>query len=354
MNKQKQWICRRHKAVRDLAYLVLYPYMRRKYGVTVEKFKEQGDRPYLIVMNHQTAFDQFFVGCAFQGPVYYIASEDLFSMGWVSGLIRWLVNPIPIKKQTNDLKAVKTCLRVAREGGTICLAPEGNRTYSGKLCYIKPAIVKLLRALKLPLAIFRIEGGYGVQPRWCDEVRKGKMHAYVSRVVEPEEYAGLTDQQLLALITEEMNTNEASVKGEYHHKNLAQYLERAIYVCPRCGLSEFESSRDLITCKKCGRQVRYLPTKELAGGILRFRFGLWRIGMTIRMILCAAWILPILSGSRPIATPPPLRRCCSIGKRCRSGKRLAFAFMATASRWMRIWCFPSPKPMPLRCWAAIS
>lgn len=268
--KKKQWILPRHRLIRNLAYLVMYPYMRLKCGVTIEKFKEQGGRQYLIVMNHQTVFDQFFVGCAFKGPVYYIATEDIFSMGWLSSLIRWAVNPIPIKKQTNDLKAVKTCIRVVKEGGTIALAPEGNRTYSGRLCYIKPSIVKLMRVLKLPLAIFRIEDGYGVQPRWCDDIRKGKMRAYVSRVVEPEEYAALSDEEMLALIQKELGVDEARVSGEFHHKNLAQYMERCLYVCPQCGLTTFESERDTLTCKKCGLKVRYLPTKELEGVPFRF------------------------------------------------------------------------------------
>jgi len=120
--KTKKWMKFRHRVVRNLAFCVLYPYSKWKYGITVEKFREQGDRSYLILFNHQTAFDQFFVGMAFKGPVYYVASEDLFSMGWVSKLIRWVVAPIPIKKQTTDLNAVMNCIRVAREGGTIAIA----------------------------------------------------------------------------------------------------------------------------------------------------------------------------------------------------------------------------------------
>ena len=272
--KKEHWVLPRHRVVRNLAYWVMYPYMRCKLGVRIEKFKEQGDRPYLVVMNHQTVYDQFILGCAFKGPVYYIATEDIFSMGWVSKLIRWLVNPIPIKKQTNDLKAVKDCIRVAREGGTIALAPEGNRTYGGELCYIKPSIVKLMRVLKLPLAIFRIEGGYGVQPRWADDVRKGKMCGRVSRVVEPEEYAALSDEEMLELIRQELNVKEAAVNGTFRHRNLAQYLERVIYTCPQCGLAPHRSERDLLSCTVCGRQVRYLPTRELAavGYTLPFRF----------------------------------------------------------------------------------
>ena len=205
--KKAKWMKTRHKVVTELLRHVLGPYCRWKYGITIEKFKEQGNRPYLIIMNHQTGFDQFFVGVCFNRPVYYIATEDIFSMGWASKLISWLVAPIPIKKQMTDLQAVMTCARVAKEGGTIALAPEGNRTYSGKTVSMNPAIAKLVRTIKLPLAIFRIEGGYGVQPRWSDVIRKGKMRAYVSKVIEVEEYKKLSDAELFALIQKELDVN---------------------------------------------------------------------------------------------------------------------------------------------------
>ena len=265
MKQKKKWMRLRHRIVRNLAYCLIAPFTALKCGVRVEKFKAQGNRPYLIIMNHQTVFDQFFVGMAFRGPVYYLATEDIFSNGLISKLLRWAVAPIPIKKQTTDVHAVMNCIRVAKEGGTIALAPEGNRTYSGRTCYFKPSIMALVRKLKLPLAIFRIEGGYGVQPRWSDVVRRGKMRAYVSRVVEPEEYAKMTNEEFHALISEGLFVDEAVVSGEFHHKNRAEYLERAMYVCPFCGLSTFESHGDLIECKKCGRKLRYLPTKELKG-----------------------------------------------------------------------------------------
>ena len=271
VNNQR-WIQPRHRIVTDILRAVIGPYAMLKYGVKVTKFQEQGNRQYLVVMNHQTPFDQFFVGMAFQGPVYYIATEDIFSIGFVSSLIRYLVAPIPIKKQTMDLKAVKTCLQVAKEGGTIALAPEGNRTYSGKTEYMNPSIAKLAKKLKLPIAIFRIEGGYGVQPRWSDVVRRGKMRAYVAKVVEPEDYEQLSNEQLFEIIRDGLYVNEACADGQFHHKKRAEYLERAIYVCPYCGLSKFESQGHLITCTSCGRKVEYASTKELKGQGFSFPF----------------------------------------------------------------------------------
>ncbi len=271
-SKNKKWLRFRHRIVRNIAYALLYPYSRIKYGITVTKFKEQEKRPYLVLMNHQTAFDQFFVGMAFKGPIYYLASEDIFSNGFVSSLIKYLVAPIPIKKQTTDLKAIMTCLRVAKEGGTIAIAPEGNRTYSGQTEYMSPSIVLLARKLAMPIVLYRIEGGYGVHPRWSDVVRKGKMKGYVSRVIYPEEYKKLSDDELFKAISDELYVNEAVADAVFQHKKAAEYLERALYVCPYCGLSEFESHNDVVECKKCKRRIHYLPTKELSGEGFEFPF----------------------------------------------------------------------------------
>lgn len=263
--KQKKWMKFRHRVVRNIAFCILYPYSRMKYGIKVEKFREQGDRPYLILFNHQTAFDQFFVGMAFRGPVYYVASEDLFSMGWVSKLIRWAVAPIPIKKQTTDLNAVMTCIRVAREGGTIAIAPEGNRTFSGETVYMSDAIAPLAKKLKLPIALYRLEGGYGVQPRWSDEVRKGKMRGYVAHVIEPEEYAAMSNEELFARIKEQLYVNEANDNHRFRSERQAEFLERALYVCPDCGFVKLESHGNEIHCTKCGKTFVHGEDKRITG-----------------------------------------------------------------------------------------
>ncbi len=263
--KKKKWLKFRHRVVRNIACVILHPYSRLKYGIQIEKFKDQKKGPYLILYNHQTPFDQFFVGIAFKGPVYYLATEDIFSKGWISSLIRWLVAPIPIKKQTTDLTAVKNCLRVAREGGTICIAPEGNRTYSGRTEYMSPAIGALAKKLGLPIALYRIEGGYGVQPRWSDGVRKGKMKGYVSRVIEPEEYKKLSADELFDLIEKGLFVDENRVDGVFRSPKRGEYLERMVYVCPFCGLSSFRSEGSGITCLTCGAAVEYNEDKTLTG-----------------------------------------------------------------------------------------
>lgn len=270
--KKETWTKKRHHVVIAVLRPFLVPYIRLRYGIRVEKFKEQGKRPYLVLLNHQTPFDQFFVGAAFRGPVYYMATEDIFSMGWVSSLIRWLIAPIPIRKQTTDVAAVMNCMRVAREGGTICIAPEGNRTYDGRTVYMNPAIAGLARKLKLPIALVRIEGGYGVQPRWSDGVRRGKMRGFVSQVIEPEEAAALGNEGLMERIRQGLYVDENVADGLFKSKKRAEYLERAIYVCPKCGLSQFESKGIHTRCCKCGLTVTYNEDKTIEGVDCGFPF----------------------------------------------------------------------------------
>ena len=261
--KRKPWVRPRHKVISVLARPIVALIAALKYHAKIDRFSQEDGRNWLVLSNHQTDFDQFFVGLAFHGPVYYVAMEDLFSNGFISKVIQYLVAPIPFKKASADLRAVMNCIRLARQGGTIALFPEGNRTYSGKTCYINPSVASLAKKMGLPIAIFRIEGGYGVKPRWAYKARGGQMRAGVRRVIEPEEYKNLTKDELYDLICRELWVDETLDKGLYPSAAAAEGLERVLYVCPDCGLSSFETHGDLLTCQHCGKQHRYLPDKRL-------------------------------------------------------------------------------------------
>ena len=263
--KTKKWIRPQHKIVVPVLRELFRPIALWMYHIKIEKFKEEDGRQYLVLANHQTGFDQFFPSLAFKQHLYYVASEDIFSMGWVSRLIQWIAAPIPIKKQVTDIRAVMNCMRVSKEGGSIAIFPEGNRTFSGETGAINPAIGGLAKKLGLPIAFFKIEGGYGIQPRWSDVRRKGKMRAYVSSVLEPEEYKTWSNDELYQYIRKALYQNEANSEASYFHKKSAEYLERVLYVCPQCGITHFESNGDTVKCTSCGRTAKYLPNLEFSG-----------------------------------------------------------------------------------------
>lgn len=260
--QQQRWCLPRHKRLRKLIWLPVWLLTHLRYPVKIENAPD--DRQALILFNHQTALDQFLVALAFPQPVYFVASEDLFSIGPLARAMEYVVAPIPIKKQATDIRAVKTCLRAAKEGGTLAIAPEGNRTYSGRACHMNPAIGSLAKKLGLPVLLFRIEGGYGVHPRWSDGVRKGPMRAYISERIEPEELKKLRPEELCERIRKGLAVDETRIPGRYRGKNKAEFIERMLYVCPKCGLARFESKGDTVRCLSCGLEVRYEEDKTLA------------------------------------------------------------------------------------------
>lgn len=276
MASQRKWIRFRHKVSHVILTLPIYAITKLRYKAVCDRFKEGKDREYTILYNHQTPFDQFFVGLSFRKVIYYVASEEVLTMGILSSIIRFLVAPIPIRKQTRDFTAVKTCINIAKEGGSICIAPEGNTTFSGKTTFIEPSIVPFVRKLHLPLVLYRIEGGYGAHPRWTDVTRQGKVHGYVSRVVETEDYDKMTDDELYKIITEGLYVDECKssfMPGvRYKSGKRAEHIERALYVCPDCGLSRLVSSKAEFKCTKCNKTYIYGEDKKITGAGFESRF----------------------------------------------------------------------------------
>jgi len=264
----------RHSVIYRLAYPVIRALCRITYpGLELKPFPEGKEGQYLFIYNHQTPMDQFFISILSGKPVYHIATEDIMSNGWISKLLSWTVAPIPILKQMKDMKAVKNCVSVARQGGSIAVAPEGNRTFSGRTTHFGIGIVKLVKLIRLPVAIVRIEGGYGVEPRWAGGTRKGLIRACVSEILRPEEYLDMDQDALYRKLKDALWEDESGPGGSYVSDRPAEYLERLFYVCPVCGFSEFVSEADKVSCKSCGLTFRYTDRRELIDTEGRTGFG---------------------------------------------------------------------------------
>lgn len=263
MNKRdKMWVKLRHKIVFALLRPFFAVFLFIKYGYRFTKWKCSLKKPYLILSNHITTLDPFMVALSFNIPLYYIAGDDLFSFKFFSPIIKYLVAPIPKTKSASDFQTIRDCYKIAAQGGSICVFPEGNRVYNGVTTHIPFSIVKLVRMLKLPLLLYKIEGGFGVQPRWAKDIRRGKMFGGVYRALSYDEYKLMSDDSLYSYIKDNLYSNafnEAQIsKNLYKSKYRAEYLERFLYACPQClSFSTLKSNGTQILCNKCGLDVVY-------------------------------------------------------------------------------------------------
>ena len=245
----------------------------KKYGYKAENYKLDRKQNYLIICNHSCSLDPFMLGKSFFRPIYFVASDDLLKNGFISKIMKHTVAPIPIRKGTMDISSIRNCISIAKEGGTIGIFPEGNRTYSGEISYLGINLVKFIRKLDLPLIIYHIDGGYGLDPRWGKKSRRGKgSRGYVQRVLSKEELCSLKDEELLKII----NTNlsqEISPSLRFKSKEKAEYLERVLFVCPKChALETLVSEKNAIRCKCCSLEATYEEDLSFSSNEPSFKF----------------------------------------------------------------------------------
>lgn len=124
----------------------------------------------ILVANHLSNLDPFFVALACGQEVYFMAKEELFN---VSRFFRWLItfwNAIPLPRSQVQTTLLKKCLALLKENKTLVMFPEGTRNKSDDILLpFKPGIGYLAingQVPVIPVAIF------GVREVWRGRLAK--------------------------------------------------------------------------------------------------------------------------------------------------------------------------------------
>lgn len=253
------WTKFRHKVVNFLLKPFFALVLKCKYGFRYKKYKLDKTKPYLILSNHQTLADQFFLSVMFNRPIYFIARSDLFSMSLVSKVLRYLVAPIPKNKVTKDTQTIRISRQIIKENGVVGLFPEGNLTFSGTTEYIDKSTAKFVKMLKATVLFVNIKGGYGVSPRWGAKVRhKGKITAEVVEQLDCDQYENMSTEQLYEHILSTLYVSDTQTEQKFISARKGEYLETVVFHCPKCGaLNSFDSSGSQAVCAQCGYTLTY-------------------------------------------------------------------------------------------------
>ena len=241
------------------AYRVMYPMARHlmKWLLNYEAVpgpKVEG--PCLILSNHVTDFDPFLVGLSFPSHMYFVAGENVLRMGFLSKIAVRYASLIQRVKGTTDAEAALQILRTLKKGRNVCMFAEGNRTFTGETLPIAPATAKLVKLSRVTLVTYRLVGGYLTTPRWSVHRRKGRVSGGPVGVYSPEELKGMSEAEVLDLLRRDLYENAYETQNKapvaYKGKALAETLETALYLCPRCHkIDTLHSRGDRFSCD-CG------------------------------------------------------------------------------------------------------
>lgn len=216
----------------------------------------------VLLGNHSSVLDPFFVGTHLTRPIHYVASDSQFRnrfMGW----FLQLMGTIPKTKALSDLDTVKKIIEVRRTGGMIGVFPEGQSTWDGHSLPLVPATAKLLKSLKVPVFVAQVRGAYFTWPRWGRGFRRGRVLVRYSRLFDAGDLKALALEEVVARLEEAMTFDATAAQREDHFRYLgprrAEYLERVLFACPNChALHSLASHGTRVTCDACRYEVRLM------------------------------------------------------------------------------------------------
>ncbi len=250
----------RHRLLFKLLSPPLRLFFRWKFNFSWDSLKDV-EGPFLLLPNHNLELDPIVVGLAAGQHLYFVASEHLTRKGFVTKLLNYFLQPIYHFKGRAGAHTVKAILKTLRSGTSVCLFPEGNRSFNGLTCPIPPATGKMARRSGVKLVTYKFEGHYLTQPRWATTLRRGKLTGKIVHIYTPEELQAMTDEEVNAAIVRDLAEDAYETQSRemipFKGKKLALGMESTIFACPSCGAIGTLRSNDTSLICSCGYHADY-------------------------------------------------------------------------------------------------
>ena len=124
----------------------------------IGKENENFDGSAIYCVNHMSNWDPVIVACVTKRPINFIAKMELFRIPVLKNILDAL-GVYPIERGVNDLTAMKTTLNILKDGGSICLFPQGTRCPDVDPKETKPKngvsmMVRHSKATVLPIGLY--------------------------------------------------------------------------------------------------------------------------------------------------------------------------------------------------------
>jgi len=158
----------------------------------------------LILSTHQSHFDPILIGVTFNERLNYLARRTLFK-NRLFGLMITLLDAIELDRDRSGLAGLKETLKRLKNGQKVLIFPEGTRCSDGKIAPLKPGFLSVARRSKLPLIPVAITGAFDALPRTSRFPVRYPLRVAVGKPIPFAEFSELSDEQILALVTERLH-----------------------------------------------------------------------------------------------------------------------------------------------------
>jgi 1-acyl-sn-glycerol-3-phosphate acyltransferase len=181
------------------------------------------DRPYLIMMNHQSMADILFAWMACPVAVRFIAKRILLFVPIVN-LTMWIFGMVTIDRSNvkKAMRSLKRAARILKHKQRILLAfPEGTRTKDGTIGPFKKGVFVLAMKAGVPIVPAAIEGAAVFVPRKGWRPRPVVVRVNVGRPIETQGVADRDRDVLIRQVRDAVIDLHVGIGGKGGDRSLA-------------------------------------------------------------------------------------------------------------------------------------
>lgn len=215
--------------------------------------------PYLILSTHVSVFEMPYLLMTIR-PNPVIVLHELHLVDKLFMMLLSMVGPVWRMQGLPDARTVRQMKRAVRAGRSVLIYPEGDLNWNGDSQPLDLGMARVARFIGAPVLVYRTKGSYMAFPRWAHRARRGRVDMEYELAVKAEDFAKLTDEQVLEKLNAAFNHSErrwhyeGEGKGQqFTSSKPALGIERLLFMCPSCGKDScMKSDNTGIMCSECG------------------------------------------------------------------------------------------------------
>ncbi len=198
----------RDRSLLRVIWYQLVKYLIGTLGLVIFGWRATGQRNMprsggvLLVSNHLSFLDVFFIGVPLGRPLNFVARSTLFVP--ILGFLMRSVGSFPIQREGIGASGVKETLRRLRAGGIVTLFPEGTRSVDGQLAPLKPGIAVLVTRTGVPVVPVGLAGTFEIWPRSRRVPIPHPIRIHYGPPIFPEDMAGMESEAITAMIRDRL------------------------------------------------------------------------------------------------------------------------------------------------------
>lgn len=233
----------------------------KAFHAEVEPYTPKNDT-FIIIGNHTDIMDPGYQMISLNRYVRFVAADFIVRLNLATKILLGKMDGVIVKNRSKPSDVlVNEILENLKAGIPVGLHAEGLITTNGETGFISPNTGKLVKDSGVALITYKIVGGYLRQPRWANTKRNGPVYGKVVHEYSPEELKNYSVDEINEIIRRDIYVNafeQQKMHPEFYEgKNLAEFVERTLYLCPKCkNIHTLHSHGDEFSCE-CGYTLTY-------------------------------------------------------------------------------------------------